>query len=147
MSGSVRDKTGDRVSQGNSFRWRIGGKADGEAAGRLVLQVGKKEFKGSTELSLRTWRQVLLSWDGSTFNVFLDGNPEPEIQAELPGQPSGLWRFGGELPFEGRIDEIAWFQSSLSGQAAKRLLSLSGITPPSQPPPPRPAMTRAPTAA
>ena len=145
MSGAVRDNTGDLVSQGDSFRLRIGGKADGEARGRLVLQVGEEEFKGNSELGLRAWRQVLLSWDDSTFNVFLDGNSEPEIQVELPGQPSGIWRFGGELPFEGRIDEVAWFKSSLSGQEAKRLHSLSGITPSPKPPPPRPAMKRGPT--
>ena len=132
MSSAVRDNTGDLVTQGNSFRLRIGGKADGEARGRLVLQVGEKEFKGTTELGLRMWRQVLLSWDDSTFNVFLDGNPEPEVRAELSGSPSGHWRLGGELPFEGRIDEVAWFQSSLSGEDAKRLHSLSGITPPAE---------------
>ena len=142
MSGAVRDNTGDLVSQGDSFRLRIGGKADGEARGHLVLQVGEKEFKGTTELGLRTWRQVLLSWDDSTFNVFLDGNPEPEIRTELSGQSSGLWSLGGELPFEGRIDEVAWFKSSLSGQDAKLLHTLSGITLPPKPPPPRPAMTR-----
>ena len=145
MSGAVRDNTGDLVSQGDSFRLRIGGKGDEEARGRLVLQVGEKSFKGTTELGLRTWRQVLLSWDGSSLNLFLDGNPEPEIQAELSGQPSGAWRLGGELPFEGRIDEVAWFKSSLSGKVAKRLHALSGITPQPKPPPPRPAMTRGPT--
>ena len=145
MSSSARDNTGDLVAQGNSFKLRIGGKADGEARGHLVLQVGEKIFKGTIELGLRTWRQVLLSWDDSNLNVFLDGNPDPEIRAELQGQPSGTWRLGGELPFEGRIDEVAWFQSSLSGKDAKRLHSLSGITPPPKPPPPRPAMTRGPT--
>ena len=145
MSSSARDNTGDLVAQGNSFRLRIGGKADGESRGHLVLQVGEKQFKGSTELSLRTWRHVLLSWDGSSLNLFLDGNPEPEVRAELTGQLSGLWRLGGELPFEGRIDEVAWFKSSLSGKDAKRLHSLSGITPPPKPPPPRPAMKRGPT--
>ncbi len=142
MSDALRDNTGDLVSQGDSFRLRIGGKADGEARGHLVLQVGEKSFKGTTELSLRTWRQVLLSWDDSILNVFLDGNPKAEIQVELPVQPSGIWNLGGELPFEGRLDEIAWFQSSLSGQDAKRLHALSGITSPPKPPPPRPAMTR-----
>ncbi|MDA1045864.1 MAG: HEAT repeat domain-containing protein [Verrucomicrobia bacterium] len=142
MSSSVRDNTGDLVAQGESFKLRIGGKADGGARGHLVLQVGEKEFKGTTELSLRTWRKVLLSWDGSSLYLFLDGNPEPEVQAELSDQPSGLWRLGGELPFEGRIDEVAWFKSSLSGKDAKRFHALSGITPPPKPPPPRPTMKR-----
>ena len=142
MSGAVRDTTGDLVTRGESFRLRIGGKADGDARDHLVLQVGKKEFKGTTELGLKTWHQVLVSWDGSTFNVFLDGNPEPEIRTELSGQSSGLWSLGGELPFEGRIDEVAWFKSSLSVQDAKRLHTLSGITLPPKPPPPRTAMTR-----
>ena len=114
--------------------------------GYFVLQVGEKEFKGTTELSLRTWRTSLAFLGRFQPSiVFFDGNPDPEIRAELSGQPSGPWRFGGELPFEGRIDEVAWFKSSLSGKDAKRLHSLSGITPPPKPPPPRPAMKRGPT--
>ena len=142
MPSSVRDNTGDLVARGGSFRLRIGGKADGESRGHLILQAGEKEFKGTTELDLRTWRQVLLSWDGSNFNLFLDGHPKPEIRGNLAGNASGPWRFGGELPFEGRIDEVAWFTSSLSGKDAQRLYALSGITPPPKPPPPRPTMKR-----
>jgi hypothetical protein len=61
MSSSVRDNTGDLVAQGDSLLLRIGGKADGEGCGHLILQAGEKEFKGTSEISLRTWRQVLLS--------------------------------------------------------------------------------------
>ena len=145
MSSSVRDNTGDLFTLDESLKLRIGGKADEEARGHLVLQVDEKQFKGTTVLGLRTWHQVMVSLEGTTLNVYLDGNPEPEVRAELSGSPSGHWRLGGDLPFEGRIDEVAWFQSSLSGQDAKRLHSLSGITPPPKPPPPRPAMTRGPT--
>ena len=142
MSSSARTTPETSLHRATPSNCTHRGKADGEARGHLVLQVGEKIFKGTIELGLRTWRQVLLSWDDSNLNVFLDGNPDPEIRAELQGQPSGTWRLGGELPFEGRIDEVAWFQSSLSGKDAKRLHSLSGITPPPKPPPPRPAMTR-----
>jgi hypothetical protein len=110
-----------------------------------MLQAGEKEFTGTMDLGLRTWHQVLISLDGSNFNLYLDGHPEPEIRADFSGTLTGPWRFGGDLPFEGRIDEVAWFTSSLSGKDAQRLYALSGITPPPKPPPPRPTMKRGPT--
>jgi putative membrane-bound dehydrogenase-like protein len=146
MSSSVRDNTGDLFTLDESLKLRIGGKADEEARGHLVLQVDEKQFKGTTVLGLRTWHQVMVSLEGTTLNVYLDGNPEPEIQTELSAPClAGALRFGGDLPFEGRIDEVAWFKSSLSGKEAKRLHALSGITPPPKPPPPRSSMKRGPT--
>ena len=142
MSSSARDDTGELVALADSFSLRIGGKADGEARGHFLLKVGEKQFKGTTELGFRSWSHVLLSWEGVAMNLFLDGDSEPEIRAKLSPLPSGLWRFGGDLPFEGRLDEIAWFGSPLSGQDFKRLHDLSGITPPPKPRPPHPAMTR-----
>ena len=146
MLSSVRDNTGDLFTLDESLKLRIGGKADEEARGHLVLQVDEKQFKGTTVLGLRTWHQVMVSLEGTTLNVYLDGNPEPEIQTELSAPClAGALRFGGDLPFEGRIDEVAWFKSSLSGKEAKRLHALSGITPPPKPPPPRSTMKRGPT--
>ncbi|MFP6906726.1 MAG: LamG-like jellyroll fold domain-containing protein, partial [Verrucomicrobiota bacterium] len=112
MSGAVRDNTGDLVAQGESFTLRIGGKADGDSRGCLMLQAGEKEFTGTTELGLRNWHQVMVSHDGSSLDLYLDGHPEPEIRADFSGNLTGPWRFGGDLPFEGRIDEVAWFTSS-----------------------------------
>ena len=71
--------------------------------------------------------KVLLSWDDSNLNVFLDGNPKAEIQMKNI-QPSGLWHLGGELPFEGRIGES--LGSNLRYPARMPKL-LSGIVTPS----------------
>lgn len=142
MASEVRDNTGDIVQRGDSFRLRIGGKSDGASRGRLILQSGERAFGGRTGLALRGWHQVLLSFDETSVRVFLDGNPQPEIEARLPRDTSGSWRFGGQLPFEGRIDEVAWFESTWGGEGAKRLFMASGITPPPPPPAPRPKYDR-----
>ncbi|MDH3582706.1 MAG: HEAT repeat domain-containing protein, partial [Phycisphaerae bacterium] len=142
MADTVRDNTGDLVQQGGSLRLRIGGKADAESRGRLVLQIGDRAFAGSSELSIRTWHHVVIARDGTNVSLYLDGDPKPEIDAELPDDPSGPWRFGGSLPLEGRIDEVAWFGSSLTGADAKRLYAVSGMNAPPKPSPPRPKLSR-----
>lgn len=142
MDSGVRDNTGDLVQRGDFLRLRIGGKSDGASRGRLILQSGDKVFCGTTGLALRDWHQVLLSFEKSSVRVFLDGNPKPEIEAEVPGNASDSWRFGGQLPFEGRIDEVAWFESAWGGEEVKRFFAASGITPPLPPPPPRPKYER-----
>ena len=142
MSDSLRDNTGDLVKNGASLRLRIGGKADSAAAGALIIQNGDQIFKGSTKLALRTWHHVMVSSDGDTINLYLDGNPKTEISTALPGKPSNEWRFGGDLPFEGRLDEVSWFGKALTGEDAQRHYTASGMTPPPKPAPPRPKFER-----
>lgn len=142
MSDSVRDHTGDLVQNGEALRLRIGGKADADAAGTLIIESANENFKGSTKLALRTWHHVLVSSDGKTMNLYLDGNPKAEISTALPGKSSHEWRFGGILPFEGRLDEVSWFGKILTGEDAKRHYIASGMTPPPKPVPPRPKLDR-----
>lgn len=142
MTDSVRDNTGDLVQNGDSLRLRIGGKADSGAAGTLIIQNGDQIFKGSTKLALHTWHHVLAASDGKTIKLYLDGNSKAEVSAALPGKPSNEWRFGGTLPFEGRIDEVSWFGKALTGKDAKRHYTASGMTPPPRPALPRPKLDR-----
>lgn len=142
MDSTVRDNTGDLVQHGESLRLRIGGKADAGSRGSLIFQSGDHAFGGSFKLGIRAWHHVLISRDGASVKIYLDGNPKPEISAELPEIPAGPWRFGGALPFEGRIDEVAWFGSSFTGADAKRFYTASGLTPPPKPPAPRPRFDR-----
>ena len=147
MPSTVRDNTGDIVSCGETFQLRIGGKADGESKGRLLLETGQKTYPGTTTLGLKRWHQVLVSIDGDEFQLFLDGNVKPEIQANLPVGRPDHWKFGDNLPFEGRLDEIAWFAKPLSGKDARKLHTLSGIQDPPPPPPPPAKMERGSTQA
>ena len=142
MSGSVRDNTGDLVQNGESLRLRIGGKADTGSAGTLIIQSGNDIFKGSTKLTLRTWHHVMVSSDGRTINLYLDGNPQAEVVAPFSEKRSNEWTFGGTLPFEGRIDEASWFSKTLTGEDAKRHYTASGMIPPPRPVPPRPKFKR-----
>ncbi|NNM30431.1 MAG: hypothetical protein HKO57_12995, partial [Akkermansiaceae bacterium] len=142
MDSTVRDNTGDLVQHGESLRLRIGGKADAGSRGRLVLDDGERAAAGTTGLGLRTWHHVLMVREDGTVSIYLDGNPKPEIRAALGANASGPWRFGGRLPFEGRLDEVAWFGAALTGADAKRLYAASGVTPPPKPPPPRPKVDR-----
>lgn len=142
MSDSARDNTGDLIQNGESLRLRIGGKADASAAGTLILQSGDQVFQGSTKLALHTWHHVIASSNGTTVNLYLDGNPKAEISAVLPGIPSEEWRLGGSLPIEGRFDEVSWFGEALTGEDAKRHFTVSGMTPPPKPMPPRPKFDR-----
>ncbi|MDF1859169.1 MAG: HEAT repeat domain-containing protein, partial [Verrucomicrobiales bacterium] len=133
MDSTVRDNTGDLVQQGDALRLRIGGNADQASRGKLILQHGGKVFGASTELALRGWHHVLIAHDRAGVRVFLDGNPNPEIETGPSENVSESWRFGGELPLEGRIDEVAWFQPALDGDDAKRLYTASGMESPPKP--------------
>lgn len=142
MVASARDNTGDLIQNGDSWTLRIGGKKDTGSEGRLIIQNGNRSFKGLTKTALRNWHHAVLSNDGESIRLYLDGNPMPEIQADLPGKSSDTWRFGGALPLEGRIDEVSWFASPLTGADAKRHYLASGMTPPAKPAPDHPGFDR-----
>lgn len=133
MVESARDNTGDLVQAGDSLRLRIGGKADEAAASRLIVQDGEQQFRSTSKLALHTWHHVLISHDGTRLSLFLDGNPTPEIQTEISPPNSSNYQFGGTLPFEGRLDEIAFFDKPMDGNDAKRHYDVSGMTRPAQP--------------
>jgi len=118
MVGTTRDNTGDLVQLGD-LRLRIGGKADPTAQSSLIVQNGEERSGGSTTLKLRHWHHVLLSYDGSHLTLFLDG--VREIKTAIPEPQSSDYRFGGSLPFEGRIDEVAWFAKVMTETDAAKL--------------------------
>ena len=145
LDSKVRENSGDLLQLGEALRLRIGGNGDGASRGKLILQGGERMFNGSSQTALRGWHHVVISHDVTTMRVFLDGNSKPEVQAEVSGNQIASWRFGGQLPFEGRIDEAAWFAKTLTGGDAKRFYTVSGMTPPPQPPPAPPKFDRGPT--
>ncbi|MDA7888428.1 c-type cytochrome [Akkermansiaceae bacterium] len=130
MVTNARDNTGDLVQFGDT-RLRIGGKADRHSS--LIIQNGDSQFSGSSKLKLHTWHHVMLTRSDNQFTLYLDGIPQPEISASISDTNFSNFRFGGFLPIEGRIDEVAWFEQSLTGEDIQRHYRASGVTRPAQP--------------
>jgi hypothetical protein len=90
----------------------------GEASGRLILQLGTdKPLSGNTDIKRWTWHQVRLEQRGADVRVFLDEAAEPEIVSRLASTGRNfppLFFFGGRSDsqdnWEGRLDEIAVFK-------------------------------------
>jgi putative membrane-bound dehydrogenase-like protein len=132
MAGNVRDNTGDLLQIGD-LRLRIGGIGDPTAQDSLIAQQGETRFYGRSKLKLHTWHHVMLTKEAKRLVLYLDGVPEPEIDTSISKGDFSTFFFGGILPFEGRIDEVAWFAKPLTGQDAQRHYQASGITRPPQP--------------
>ncbi|WP_152053880.1 LamG-like jellyroll fold domain-containing protein [Tautonia marina] len=104
----------------------IGGTHADLQAGRLFVFNGNSANDvrvGRTELPRREWCHVVLVRDGARVRVFLNGNPEPEIDAELPvTRPiaDNLLVFGGRTDrfagLEGKLDEVAVFDRALTAE-------------------------------
>jgi len=96
--------------------------------GKLIFLVGGEDsghdlVVGQTELKRWEWNQVVLVRDGDAARVYLNGNPEPEIDTKAPVQPRPLIKqvfFGGRCDnqhnWEGRLDEIAVFDRALTAE-------------------------------
>ena len=114
----IRDVTGVLLAHG-SLQLALGGR--GERAGRLVCGPAT----GTTPIALRTWYHAAFVRQGSNVTVFLNGNQEPELEAEVASSdekgasPPGLSFAGSPVSqanFEGRIDEIAVYDRALSAE-------------------------------
>jgi len=109
----------------------IGGTAT--APGKLIFQHGAAKdgaqpLAGRTEIARWTWNHVVFVRDGQVVRVFLNGEPQPEIEAQAPADfPAGFdqWFFGGRCDndsnWEGRLDEIAVFDRALSAEEIAKL--------------------------
>ncbi len=145
---SVRSITGHLFSLGAEGVYgapgehlSIGGRA---APGRLVFANGggdvSSSLVGRTELALKTWHHALLVRDGKRVTVFLNGDPEPEMQGEIePGlRPDSLQMFFGgrsdnAANFEGKLDEIAVYTRGLNAAEAGAHFKAAGLAPPASP--------------
>ncbi len=89
--------------------------------GRLVFQQGDDEpIVGETTIERWTWNQVLMVREGDRLRVYLNGNEEAEIDAEVASlsDPSIATCFVGgrsdnEANWEGRLDEVAVYDRAL----------------------------------
>lgn len=109
----------------------IGGKAT--VPGKLIFLhgnggAGAKPLVGRTQIARWTWNQVVFVRDGQAVRVYLNGQPQPEIEAAVPaGFPPDFDQcfFGGRCDndsnWEGRLDEIAVFDRALSAEEIAKL--------------------------
>jgi hypothetical protein len=134
MPSDARDITGWIWSRGYDHSVGTGGEhlgITGTAAepGRLCVQVGNQSLRvGKNEIPRWTWVHVLYVRQGDRFQVYLNGNEEPEIDEVAPPatQVSGDDFFiGGKCDsrfnFEGRLDEVAVFDRALSSEDRRRI--------------------------
>lgn len=119
-----RGKDGDAAAAGDHLG--IGGTYPSASEGKLIFFNGKESNQllvGKTELKRKTWNHVVLVREGKRVAVYLNGQETPEIsgEAEIPYPSSATEIFiGGRNDkfalFEGKIDEVALYDRTLSPQ-------------------------------
>ncbi len=135
MPVDARDVSGWMFSRGRDHgaageHLGLGGTQDG--AGKLIFQhhdgLGKPSTHvGTTTIDRWTWNHVALVRSGDSVRAYLNGNPQPEIDATAaPGVISNVRQlfFGGRTDnrsnWEGRLDEIAVFNRPLEVSEVQR---------------------------
>ncbi|MCP5119757.1 MAG: LamG domain-containing protein, partial [bacterium] len=108
VTGSLLTAAGDRLSISGTAR----------RPGNLLLASGDQILAGSTRVQPKTWYFAVLCRDGTQADLFLNGNPVPEVSGTLPlTTGSGEILIGAasdhDATFEGRIDEVAVFDRCL----------------------------------
>lgn len=136
MPSDARDTAGWIFSRGRNHglgaqgdHLGIGGTAT--APGKLVFFHGDAAAKpvvGRTPVERWTWSHVVLVRDGKKVRVYLNGNPQPEIETETAAdfpEPFEQVFFGGrcdnDANWEGRLDEIAVFDRALPAEEVASL--------------------------
>ena len=109
---------------------RVLGRAALQRLDLTVLADHRIAVAGRGDIARWTWNHVALVRDGGQVRVYLNGEPDPEIDVRLPGDGQvGAERlfFGGRTDnqsnWEGRLDEIAVFDRVLS---VAEIASLAG---------------------
>jgi hypothetical protein len=102
----------------------VTGTATPGAAGRLMFSTGDGRVAplvGRIALAFRRWHHVVLVREGAKVRVFLDGNSVPEMEGTVEGTLAAAaaavfvgGRSDNASNFEGRIDEVAIFDRTLS---------------------------------
>jgi len=112
----VRAVTGSLWSKGKDSLILTG--TEGPSSGRLQFA----GVTGQKELQLRFWHHVVLVREATAFRVHLDGDPKPDLAgpfgAEGATGPARLGRVPGReaFPFEGRLDEVAFYDRAMTAQ-------------------------------
>lgn len=134
MPAEGRDVAGWFFSRGNNHglskygeHLGVGGKSGHTA--KLIYQSGNNAAgmaSGKTEIMRWSWNHVVFVRENKNVRVFLNGKLEIETHSDIK-TPAGLDRFfiGGRsdnrFNWEGRIDEVAFFNRSLGFQEIQKL--------------------------
>ncbi len=103
---------------------------------KLFFYDGQSLVVGRTTLSINAWHHVVLVRSGDAVKVYLDGDvANPEVQATAPKSFNSNQivlgtRADGYAPFQGRLDEVAFFDAPLSPeQVQAHFAAAKGMTP------------------
>lgn len=137
MPAQARPVAGWLVSHGYNFGSASGSQHLGiggqDHDGKIIFQRGLDErnqqrLSGKTPITRWTWNHLVLVRDGKRIRVYLNGAETPEIDAVVSGEDAVAtqdWYFGGRCDhqsnWEGRLDEIAFFDRALSVTEIKQL--------------------------
>ena len=130
-----RGPDGDKTCPGDHLG--IGGTHADAAPGCLFVYNGntaKGLLSGKTKLALKQWHHVVLNRTGKRLQVFLDGKPEIEGDLDITHSPKDQWFIGGRsdnlFNFEGKIDEVAFYNDALTADETAAHYKASGMTSP-----------------
>lgn len=119
---------------------QLGIAGQGDHAGKLMLRMLGEETPrayGRSRIGLRQWHHVALVREEHRTRIFLDGTLDAEVREQIPpkrreGEKARLFigglRDAEAAGFEGKIDEFAFFDRSLSLDAINRHLSPARVS-------------------
>jgi hypothetical protein len=121
ISGYVFSRPGNAAGTGAQpgDHLAIGG-VESSPRDKLFFYDGQTLVSGRTTLSIGIWHHVAMVRAGDEVKVYLDGDvANPEIQAKAPKSFTSSeivlgTRSDGYAPFQGRLDEVAYFDAALS---------------------------------
>jgi hypothetical protein len=110
LPAEARSVTGTVFSLGSDELSLTGG------SGPARLRFGNTRL-GGTPIELRKWTYVAVARDGTAVRVYVNGAPQPDIEADVARSPAArlfvAGRPGEPYSFEGQIDEVAVYARSL----------------------------------